>query len=124
MREEVIQMVTPTTEDTKRCIRVVLDRIAAVLDDEEVRDAEKLDTIATIVQECGEVANDTAERLEVREGQVEPVTRAVDIVDIVRHAMLALQHLQPMSSVSRTEQQLAYDELASVLDFFGAEVLD
>lgn len=52
-------MATSTTEDTKRCIRVVLDRIAAVLDDEEVRDAEKLDTIATIVQECGEVAKET-----------------------------------------------------------------
>ena len=52
-------MATPATEDTKRCVRVVLDRIAAVLDDEGEQDAEKLDTIATIVQECSEVAKET-----------------------------------------------------------------
>lgn len=68
------------------------------------------------------MADDTAERLEVREDFVKPVTVAGDIVDIVRDAMDALQ---PESRhPGGHDRQLAYDELASILDFFGAEILD
>jgi hypothetical protein len=57
------------------------------------------------------------ERLEVRQG-VEPITTARDIVDVVRHAMEALQ---PAPKYPSDDKQLMFDELASVLAFFGED---
>ena len=59
------------------------------------------------------------EQLEVRPGQVKPVESAQDIVDIVQHAMDALQ---PEPAYPAEDKQLVFDELASVLEFFGSDV--
>ncbi len=47
---------------------------------------------------------------------VRPVATVKDIVDIVRHAMEALQ---PDPQYPANDKQLVFDELASVLDFFA-----
>lgn len=55
-RKEVIRM-TEAVEGTKRCVQAVLDRIAAVLEDGDIQDAERLDIIATIVQESKKIVS-------------------------------------------------------------------
>ena len=54
-------------------------------------------------------------RLEAEQG-ARGVETFKDIVDIVRHAMEALQ-----PNYRSKDKQLVYDELASILDFFEAE---
>jgi len=48
---------TEAVEGTKRCVQAVLDRIAAVLEDGDIQDAERLDIIATIVQESKKIVS-------------------------------------------------------------------
>jgi hypothetical protein len=54
-------------------------------------------------------------RLEAEPG-VKPIQKAQDIVDIVRHAMEALQ---PEPRYPAGDKQLVFDELATILDFLG-----
>ena len=60
-----------------------------------------------------------AKQLEVRPGQVRPIATAQDIVDVVQHAM---ETLQPAPKYPANDGQLVFDELASVLEFFGVDV--
>ena len=55
-------------------------------------------------------------RLYVEQG-AEPIETAQDIIDVVRYAMEALQ---PVPEYPANNKQLVFDELATVLDFFGA----
>ena len=55
------------------------------------------------------------EKLEPTQG-TEPVTSVQDIIDIVRDAMGALQPEYPTS-----KKQLVFDELDTVLTFFGVD---
>jgi len=57
-------------------------------------------------------------RLEIRPDWVKPVTTVRDIEDILLHAMEALQ---PEPKYPAEDKQLVFDELASILDFFGVD---
>lgn len=58
------------------------------------------------------------ERLEVDLEAVEPITKIQDVVDIVNHAMEALQ---PKPEYPAGNKQLVFNELATVLDFLGVD---
>ncbi len=57
-------------------------------------------------------------RLEVQSNAVLPIGTAQDIADVVRHAMEALQ---PKPEYPTQDKQLVFNELATVLDFFGVD---
>ena len=59
-------------------------------------------------------------RLEATQS-TEPIDNVQDIIDIVRHAMEALQ---PKPGYPSGDKQLVFDELTTVLDFFGVEEED
>ena len=54
-------------------------------------------------------------RLEVKQG-IEPVSSAQDIIDIIRHAMEALQ---PVPKYPSADKQLVFNELDTILDFLN-----
>lgn len=56
-------------------------------------------------------------RLENLQG-VEPIEKVQDIIDIIRHGMEALQ---PEPEYPADNKQLVFDELVSILDFFGTD---
>lgn len=60
----------------------------------------------------------TNERLEIGQG-VEPIGTIQDVVDIVRHAMEALQ---PKPEYPAGDKQLVFNELATILDFLGVNI--
>ena len=58
------------------------------------------------------------QQLVVEQDVVYPIRTAQGIIDVVRHAMEALQ---PEPEYPAGDKQLVFNELASILDFFGEE---
>lgn len=56
-------------------------------------------------------------RLEVQQGVVKPIQNTTDIEDVVKGAMEALQ---PEPRYPSGDKQLVFNELATILDFLGA----
>lgn len=96
-------------------ITTTLYQMAEVMEDDELTGEEKLDIISEALIDRAQEKQAKTKRLYVEQG-AEPIDSTQAIIDVVRHAMEALQ---PEPRRPAQDKQLVFDELATILNFFG-----